>query len=114
MAWLALGVSVGLGQSASPLLLDLSGQAASIRYSPGALDRASKVQDYVEWMVEDFDSWSKERIPLGIYILSPEDWQGIGLREPYGVPTPMGGRGLAVPAWGTRGDGTALGDSDEK
>lgn len=97
----ALGVSVGFGQSASPLLLDLSGQAASIRYSPGALDRASKVQDYVELMVEDFDSWSKERIPLGIYILSPEDWKGIGLQEPYGVPSPMGGRGLAVPAWGT-------------
>ena len=89
------------GQSASPLLLDLPGQLAHLRYSPGALDRASQVQDYVELMVEDFDTWSKQKIPLGVYVLSPEDWDSVGIQVPYGIPTPMGGRGLAVPAWGT-------------
>ncbi len=92
--------TAALAQSASPLLLDLSGSLASIRYSPGSLDRASRVQDHVEKMVEDFDSWSKEKISLGIYLLSFEDWVQIGLQDTYGMPSPMGGRGLALPAWG--------------
>ena len=103
--WLAAVGLCGAGaveaQSASPLLLDLPGQLALVRYSPGALDRATRVQDQVEAMVENFDSWSKERMPLGVFLLSPEDWQETGLQSPYGLPTPMGGRGLALPAWGT-------------
>lgn len=103
--WLAAvtlcGAATAIAQSASPLLLDLPGQLALIRYSPGALDRATRVQDQVEAMVENFDSWSKEKIPLGIFLLSPEDWQNTGLQSPFGLPTPMGGRGLALPAWGT-------------
>ena len=100
LALLSLGGPLA-GQSASPLLLDLPGQSAPIRYSPGALERATQVQDHVESMVENFDTWAKEKIPLGIYLLSPDDWSQIGLQEPYGVPAHMGGRGLALPAWGT-------------
>lgn len=103
--WLAavglFGAGAAEAQSASPLLLDLPGQLALVRYSPGALDRATRVQDQVEAMVENFDSWSKERMPLGVFLLSPEDWQETGLQSPYGLPTSMGGRGLALPAWGT-------------
>ena len=101
VALVFLAVAAARAQSSSPLLLDLSGQLATVRYSPGALDRASKIQDQVEALVENFNAMSKEKIPLGIYILSPEDWGQFGLQEPYGMPVAMGGRGLAVPAWGT-------------
>ncbi|MEJ2084242.1 MAG: hypothetical protein P8Y44_01015 [Acidobacteriota bacterium] len=101
LALASLAVTPLLAQSSSPLLLDLSGQLATVRYSPGALDRASKLQDQVEALVENFNDLSKEKIPLGIFILSPEDWGQFGLQEPYGMPVAMGGRGLAVPAWGT-------------
>ena len=91
----------GRAQGSSPLLLDLQGQLASIRYSPGSLDRAANLQDPVELLVENFDTWGKEKIPLLIYILSPDDWSQFGLQDPYGMPSAMGGRGIAIPAWGT-------------
>lgn len=98
---LAAGLA-GEGQS-STYLLDLPGDTAAVRYSPGSLDRAVQLQDSFEALVEDVRGWTRSKVGLVVLLLNREEWQAAGLTRPYGVPEGAGGRGLAVPAWGDDG-----------
>jgi hypothetical protein len=109
---LALLLLAGAAPSAArqvnlPTLLNLHGDFAPVRYSPGALDRAAHVQARLEALAMDFSRWGTQPYVLQGYVLAPEDWAAAGLRWPYGLPERSGARGLAVPAWGDE-DSVAL------
>lgn len=81
-------------------LLELPGELVGVRYSPGSLERAVHLQDRYTLLLEDFRSWSNSPVALVLFLLSRDEWQQAGFELPYGVPTAMGGRGLAMSAWG--------------
>jgi len=100
-----LVVGLALASSASaqvnlPSLLNLHGDLAPVRYTPGALDRAAHVQARLEALAMDFSRWGSQPYVLQGYVLAPEDWAVAGLDRPYGLPERAGARGVAVPAWG--------------
>jgi hypothetical protein len=82
-----------------PLLLDLPGDLASVRYTPGALDRAASVQARFERLTEEFARTRFKATALVVYVLSPEDWAAAGLSHPYGEPEVLGTDALVLPAW---------------
>ncbi len=107
-AWAIAGIAVGGALAAPaagrevnlPSLLRLHGERGPVRYSPGALDRAAHVQARLETLAVDFSRWGSQHYAFQAYVLAPEDWAAAGLRQPYGLPSRSGARGLAVPAWG--------------
>jgi hypothetical protein len=103
---LALVSSVGAGADVAgkrtvdlPLLLDLPGDLAPVRYTPGALDRAAAVQKRFELLAEEFARTRFQATAIVIYVLSPEDWAAAGLTAGYGDPVALGTDALVVPAW---------------
>jgi hypothetical protein len=82
-----------------PLLLDLPGDLASVRYTPGALDRAASVQARFELLGEEFTRTRYLAAAVVFYVLSPEDWAAAGLANDYGEPQALGTDALVVPAW---------------
>jgi hypothetical protein len=84
-------------------LLDLPGDPVGVRYSHGSLDRAVRLQENFELLVEDFRGWTRAKVGLVLFLLSREEWKELGYRNPYGIPEPAGGRGIALPAWGDDG-----------
>ena len=103
---LALGLSLlalsALSQGEA-FLLDLHGNRVSIRYSPGSLDRAARLQYRMEEIAESVSRWGKTPVSLVIYLLPRQEWNGAGLVLPYGVPERLSTLGLALPAWGDGG-----------
>lgn len=91
--------------SATPLpyLLDVGDAFALVRYSPGALDRASHVQHRFALLARDFGKWSKQSIPLSAVLLSRTDWEALDLAVPYGLPAHMANGEVALCAWGDFG-----------
>jgi len=83
----------------SPLLLDLPGDLAPVRYTPGALDRAAAVQKRFELLAEEFSRTGFKAAALVIYVLSPEDWAAAGLTRQYGEPAALATDALVLPAW---------------
>ncbi|MCB9378352.1 MAG: hypothetical protein H6511_06260 [Holophagales bacterium] len=81
-------------------LLDLPGQATTIHYSPGALDRAARVQERAELLASVFHKVDQRPMPMEIWVLEREDWTAAGLARPYGVPETVGEGWFALPAWG--------------
>ncbi len=106
-SWLSLSsLSVGAGADVAgkrtvdlPLLLDLPGDLAPVRYTPGALDRAAAVQKRFELLAEEFARTRFQATAIVIYVLSPEDWAAAGLTSGYGDPVALGTDALVVPAW---------------
>ena len=103
---LALVSSVGAGADVAgkrtvdlPLLLDLPGDLAPVRYTPGALDRAAAVQARFELLCAEFARTRFQATAIVIYVLSPEDWAAAGLTSAYGDPVALGTDALVVPAW---------------
>ena len=84
-------------------LLELRGDLAPVRYSPGSLQRASGLQDGFELLASQFAGWSgrKERLPL--FLLNREEWSEAGLRLPYGLAARTSPSTVAVAAWGDAG-----------
>lgn len=82
-----------------PLLLDLPGDLASVRYTPGALDRAASVQARFERLNEEFARTRFKATALVVYVLAPEDWAAARLSHPYGEPETLGTDALVLPAW---------------
>ncbi len=74
-----------------------------VRYTLGALDRAVRVQQRFEPLVLDFGGWSRRPVSFAVLLLSREEWRAAGLKGAYGVPSRLGGRRLALPAWGDPG-----------
>jgi len=86
-----------------PYLLDVGDMFALVRYSPGALDRASHVQQRFALLAEDFKRWSKQAVPLSAVLLSRTDWEALDLAVPYGLPAHMANGEVALCAWGDHG-----------
>lgn len=82
-----------------PLLLDLPGDLAFVRYTPGTLDRSAAVQARFELLTKEFARSGFPRTELVIYVLSPDDWKAAALRTPFGLPEALGTDAIAVPGW---------------
>ena len=82
-----------------PLLLDLPGDLATVRYTPGALDRAASVQARFELLTKEFSRTRFKAAAVVLFVLSPEDWKAAGLANGYGEPQALGTDALVVPAW---------------
>lgn len=85
------------------LLLRLSGDFATVRYTPGSLDRAANLQSRLEKAGRSFKKWVDTRLEIDVYVLAREEWRQAGYNVPYGVPVRVGRRGLAAPAEGDAG-----------
>lgn len=96
---LAFASSSG-GYSPLSFLLDLRGDPVKVRYTPGSLDRAAHSQDRFELVVSDCKSWTRNSMPLVVYVLGPEEWQAAEVDRPYGLPQQMSTTELAVASWG--------------
>ncbi len=82
------------------LLLRLPGDFATVRYTPGSLDRAANLQSRLEHAARAFKRWVDVRLEVEVYVLSREEWRQAGYDVPYGIPVRIGRRGLAAPAEG--------------
>jgi hypothetical protein len=82
-----------------PLLLDLPGDLAPVRYTPGALDRAASVQARFELLNREFARTRFKARAVVFYVLSPEDWAAAGLANGFGEPQALGSDALVLPAW---------------
>ncbi len=85
------------------LLLRLPGDLATVRYTPGSLDRAANLQHRLELAARAFKRWVDTRLEIEVYVLSREEWRQARYDVPYGVPVRVGRRGLAAPAEGDDG-----------
>ncbi len=85
------------------LLLRLNGDFATVRYTPGSLDRAANLQFRLEAAARAFKRWVGTRLEIEVYVLSRDEWRQAGYDVPYGLPVRIGRRGLAAPAEGDDG-----------
>jgi hypothetical protein len=85
--------------SVSGLLL-LPGRTATVRYSPGSLDRAARVQERLELLAADWTKWCKRDIALGAYVLDRDEWGRAGITQTYGLPLRLGSTWMVVPGEG--------------
>ncbi len=97
---LSLGAPRPAAPTAPPELLTLPSETVPVRYSPGALDRASLVLERLEALAQDFHRWHADVEGLHGVVLGPDDWAASGLRRPYGLPDRADANGVALPAWG--------------
>lgn len=81
-------------------LLVLPGDAVTIRYTPGTLDRAAHVQRRLETLAELFALLSKRPQTLEAWVLAREDWEAAALERAYGLPLQVGPAAFAIPGWG--------------
>lgn len=81
-------------------LLQLAGDRAHFRYTPGSLDRAANLQQRLEVASRGFERWTKGHLEFIVYVLNREEWEQTGYSVVYGVPVRVGSNGLAVPAYG--------------
>jgi hypothetical protein len=93
------------GEVAVRGLLQLPGQRAQVRYSPGSLDRGARTQQRLALLAEDWRDWTGRELVLGAYVLTREEWEGAGLDRPYGQPQRVGRLWIALPA---EGDATTV------
>lgn len=89
----------GMGSIDLPLLLDLPGDFAFVRYTPGSLDRSAAVQARFELFAQEFAKTGYAASTLVLYVLTREDWKAAGLRLPYGMPERLDLDAIAVPAF---------------
>ncbi len=88
------------GAAQAPYLLSLEGPPATVRYSPGALDRADQMQRRLTRLVAETGHRKLRQPLLVVELLRAEEWRQAGLVEPYGLPAISGTGTLALPAWG--------------
>jgi len=82
------------------LLLELRGERAHFRYSPGSLDRAANIQYRLEAFTRGFEHWFNHPLEIVTYVLTRDEWKQTGLPVAYGVPVRVGTHGIAVAAFG--------------
>jgi hypothetical protein len=82
--------------------LDLRGNYAPTRYTPGSLDRAENFRERVELVIETLAKGGRRGFgkPITVYVLAPEEWTPAGATRQYGLPE-LHASTLLVPAWGT-------------
>ena len=72
----------------------------TVRYEPGALDRADQVQRRLTRLVAETGHRNLRQPLVVVELLRAEEWRQSGLAEPYGLPAISGTGSLALPAWG--------------
>lgn len=82
-------------------LLTLPDDHVQVRYTPGSLDRAARLQYRLKDLYLTIDSWTPIGSPFAAFVLTPEEWRAQGLDRPYGMAQRVAAFGGAVPAWGT-------------
>ena len=85
------------------VLLRLPGDFATVRYTPGSLDRSANLQNRLQLAARAFKRWVDTRLEIEVYVLSRDEWRQARYDVPYGVPVRVGRRGLAAPAEGDDG-----------
>ena len=96
----AARVPLAAGGFDQPHLLTLRGDEVTVRYTPGALDRAAHLQERLRTLAGDVRGWLGVDLELRGFVLGPDEWEAAGVDRPYGVPARVGARELAVAAWG--------------
>lgn len=81
----------------------LAGERAAVRYTPGALDRATHVLRRLEVLAYHFGKWSDMSTPLAVYVLGRPEWREAEVRFPYGLPLSPGPTAILAPALGDDG-----------
>lgn len=85
------------------LLLRLPGDAVTMRYTPGSLDRAANLQARLQLAARAFKRWADVKSELEVYVVSRDEWRQARYDVPYGLPVRVGRRALAAPAEGDEG-----------
>ncbi|MCB1053918.1 MAG: hypothetical protein KDD11_00210 [Acidobacteria bacterium] len=88
-------------RSSADFLLTLPDEAVPVRYTPGSLDRAARLQYRLKALYDQLGKWTPVESRLTVFVLSPEEWQAQGIKRPYGLPARIAVFGGAAPAWGT-------------
>jgi hypothetical protein len=84
-------------------LMAYAGEFVSVRYAPGALDRALHVTRRLDLVVGELSKWLDMPLPLTAMVLDRVQWDRMGLTRPYGLPLPMSIGSVAVPGAGDDG-----------
>lgn len=98
---LALVLAPAPAAAQSDFLLALAGPPVTVRYTPGALDRADHVQRRFTLLVAETGRKQLGRQLIEIELREEEQWRQLGLPAPFGLPAITAGGTLALPAWGT-------------
>jgi hypothetical protein len=93
----------GVAASELPFLLELRSDPVRVLYTPGSLDRASRVQQRFTLLVEDFGKWNGGVVPLSIVLLTRDEWEASGAAVLFGLPAQLPDSQLALSAWGDSG-----------
>ena len=80
--------------------MELRTKRVLFRYTPGALDRATRLEDPLELLVGDIASWTNQSVNLLTVLLSREEWGRVRVDMPYGLPGHLGPHDVVLPAWG--------------
>ncbi len=84
-------------------LLSYAGEEVAVRYVPGALDRGVHVARRLDLVIGELRHSLQVVLPLTVIVLSRDEWERQGLARTYGLPQPLSGGSIAVPAAGDAG-----------
>ena len=87
----------------APTLLTLDSGAVQVRYSPGSLERASKIHDLLYELVTSYTGWSRTRVLPMALVLDRDQWETRQSPRPYGLPVVIAPGQVALPAFGDEG-----------
>ena len=87
----------------SERLMAYAGEHVSVRYAPGALDRALHVTNRLDLVVGELEKWLDMSLPLTALVLDRAEWDRAALTRPYGLPLPLSIGSVAVPGVGDAG-----------
>lgn len=83
-------------------LLTLPGERVNVRYPPGALDRAARVQIHLEAFHKLWQGFLPQPLAWSAVLLTREQWEGAGL-GPYGAVVRPGPGEFLLPSEGDAG-----------
>ncbi len=81
----------------------IAAESCAVRYSQGALDRASHLLKRLEVLTYHFNRWGDAPMSLAVYLLHRDEWNELGLPLPFGVPVLPGRTAILAPAEGDDG-----------
>lgn len=84
-------------------LLTLPGDWVEVRFTPGSLDRAARLQGRLGDLFRRFNAWSKGSRALEVLVVSPDEWARLQIELPFGFPAKKDQDSWYAPAWGTEG-----------
>lgn len=79
-------------------LIRLHGSVIAAHYSPGSLDRASRLQARLDPMLRELGRQTRLSPRLTLYVLDRESWERQGLGVPYGMASASSIGTVAYPA----------------